>query len=229
MAVRKFSEKKLTDAVLHSIRRTRNPRLKKVMSSFIRHLHSFVRDVKPTQEEWMRGIEFLTSTGHWCSGKRQEYILLSDTLGVSMLVDALNYQAKSGATQSTVLGPFHREKAPKYPLGASIAKKKSDGVPCLVTVGEDEGHGLSDTTHRESARVLASEIPGAKFATLKDAGHFYMFSHPQELNGLIRAFLAAVLQRCVRRMSRWKPACWPKKPPRTTRGFSAACRMAGRW
>lgn len=76
-------------------------------------------------------------------------------------------------------------------LHDTAARLKDIRVPCLVTVGEDEGHGLSDTTHRESARVLASEIPGAKFATLKDAGHFYMFSHPQELNGLIRAFLAA--------------------------------------
>ena len=62
MAIRKFSEKKLTDAVIRSIRRTKNPRLKQVMASFIKHLHSFVRDVKPTQEEWMRGIEFLTTT-----------------------------------------------------------------------------------------------------------------------------------------------------------------------
>jgi protocatechuate 3,4-dioxygenase beta subunit len=146
MAIRKFSEKKLTDGVIRSIRKTKNPRLKRVMTSFIRHLHSFVRDVKPTQEEWMRGIGFLTATGHWCSGKRQEYILLSDTLGVSMLVDALNYQAKSGATQSTVLGPFHREKAPKYPLGASIAKKKSDGVPCLVsgTIRDPKGKPIAN-------------------------------------------------------------------------------------
>ena len=81
----------------------------------------------------MKGIRFLTETGHWCNDARQEFVLLSDTLGVSMLVDAINYRAKSGATQSTVLGPFHRAKAPRYPLGASIAKKKSDGVPCLVS------------------------------------------------------------------------------------------------
>ena len=115
MAKQKKVNEALTRQVIASIRKTRNPRLKKVMTSLISHLHDFVREVEPTPDEWMKGIQFLTDTGHWCSGKRQEYILMSDTLGVSMLVDALNYQAKSGATQSTVLGPFHREKAPKYP------------------------------------------------------------------------------------------------------------------
>lgn len=112
MATRKFSEKRLTGEVLSRIRNTKNARLKQVMTSFIKHLHAFVRETKPTQEEWFRGIEFLAETGHWCTGKRNEYILMSDTLGVSMLVDALNYKASAGATQSTVLGPFHRERAP---------------------------------------------------------------------------------------------------------------------
>ncbi len=133
MAVRRFSEKKLTGEVLYRIRNTKNPRLKQVMTSFIRHMHAFVREVKPTQEEWFKGIQFLTDTGHWSSGKRQEFILMSDTLGVSMLVDALNYKAGRGSTESTVLGPFHRQKAPHYPLGASIAKNKRDGRACLVT------------------------------------------------------------------------------------------------
>lgn len=133
MAVRRFSEKKLTAEVLHRIRKAPNPRLKQVMTSFIRHLHAFVREVKPTQDEWMRGIQFLSETGQWCTGKRQEYILMSDTLGVSMLVDALNHSAGGGATQSTVLGPFHRAGAPEYPLGASVAKNATDGEPCLVS------------------------------------------------------------------------------------------------
>ncbi len=133
MAIRRFSEKKLTGEVLRRIRNTRNPRLKQVMTSFIRHMHAFVRDVKPTEEEWFKGIQFLTETGHWRTDKRQEFILMSDTLGVSMLVDAINHKARAGTTESTVLGPFHRLKAPRYPLGASIAKGKRDGKPCLVT------------------------------------------------------------------------------------------------
>ncbi len=134
MATKAFSEKQLTREVLGRIRKTKDRRLKQVMTSFIQHLHSFVREVKPTPEEWMAGIQFLTETGHWCTGKRQEYILMSDTLGVSMLVDALNYAAGKGATQSTVLGPFHREQAPEYPLGADVAKNgAADGEPCEVT------------------------------------------------------------------------------------------------
>ena len=145
MAVRRFSEKNLTAEVLRRIRKTRNPRLKKIMTAYIRHLHAFVREVKPTPEEWMHGIQFLTETGQWCNDKRQEYILMSDTLGVSMLVDALNYKASGGATQSTVLGPFHREQAPEYPLGASISKHDADGEPCIVsgTVRDAKGRPVA--------------------------------------------------------------------------------------
>ena len=130
MAIRRFSEKKLTGEVLYRIRNTKNKRLKQVMTSFIEHMHSFVRDVKPTQDEWFKGIKFLTETGRM---ERDEFILMSDTLGVSMLVDALNYEANAGSTESTVLGPFHRLKAPRYPLGANISKNRSDGFPCRVT------------------------------------------------------------------------------------------------
>ena len=130
MAIRRFSEKKLTGEVLRRIRGTKNRRLKQVMTSFITHMHSFVRDVKPTQEEWFAGIKFLTETGRL---ERQEFVLMSDTLGVSMLVDALNYKANAGSTESTVLGPFHRLKAPRYPLGANISKNRKDGIPCRVT------------------------------------------------------------------------------------------------
>ena len=130
MAIRRFSEKKLTGEVLYRIRNTKNKRLKQVMTSFIKHMHSFVRDVKPTQDEWFKGIQFLTDTGRM---ERDEFILMSDTLGVSMLVDALNYKANAGSTESTVLGPFHRKKAPRYPLGANISKNRKDGIPCRVT------------------------------------------------------------------------------------------------
>jgi protocatechuate 3,4-dioxygenase beta subunit len=141
MPAKAFSEKELTTEVLRRIGKTPNRRLKKVMTSFIRHLHAFVREAKPTQEEWMRGIQFLTETGKWCDDKRQEWILMSDTLGVSMLVDALNYRPAKGATQSTVLGPFHRENAPEYPLGANVSKHAGDGEACEVsgTVRDTKG------------------------------------------------------------------------------------------
>jgi protocatechuate 3,4-dioxygenase beta subunit len=141
MAIKRFSEKKLTAEVIRRMKKTKDKRLKQVMASFVKHLHAFVRDVKPTPEEWFAGIQFLTETGHWSTGKRQEFILMSDTLGVSMLVDALNYKAGEGATQSTVLGPFHREQAPEYQLGDSISKNASDGEPCIVsgTVKDSKG------------------------------------------------------------------------------------------
>jgi len=145
MAVRRFSEQKLTGEVLYRIRKTKNPRLKQVMTRFIRQLHAFVREVKPTAEEWGRGIAFLAETGKWCDDKRNEFILMSDTLGVTMLTDALNYKAGAGATEATVLGPFHRENAPQYPLGASIAKNASDGDPCEVsgTVRDSKGNPVA--------------------------------------------------------------------------------------
>ena len=91
------------------------------MASLIKHLHAFIRDVELTEAESMAGIEFLTRTGHMCDEKRQEFILLSDTLGVSILVDAINHRKPEGATESTVFGPFYREGAQVLQHGANIA------------------------------------------------------------------------------------------------------------
>src|SRR5690349_16789664 len=102
------AEEKITQNVIASLSGTADPRLKTVMTSLIKHLHAFIQDVELTEEEWMQGIEFLTKTGQMCDDKRQEFILLSDTLGVSMLVDAINHRMPEGATESTVFGPFYR-------------------------------------------------------------------------------------------------------------------------
>lgn len=133
MTIRNFSEDTLTAEVLRRMENTEDPRLKEVMESLVKHLHAFVREVRPTQEEWFTGIRFLTETGHWCDDKRQEFILMSDTLGVSMLVDFINYAKAGGATESTVLGPFFVADAPEMPLGANIAKPGTPGEPCSVT------------------------------------------------------------------------------------------------
>ncbi len=90
-------------------------------ASLIRHLHAFVRETELTEEEWLAGIEFLTATGHKCDERRQEFILLSDTLGVSMLVDAINHRKPSGASETTVLGPFYLPDAHDLPMGSDIA------------------------------------------------------------------------------------------------------------
>ncbi len=120
--MRNLTEKNLTDAVLAKLDGTTDARFKQIMVSLITHLHAFVREVELTEEEWFTGIQFLTATGQKCDDKRQEYILLSDTLGVSMLVDAMNHRKPSGATESTVLGPFYVAGAPEKPLGANIAE-----------------------------------------------------------------------------------------------------------
>ncbi len=99
-----------------------NERLARVMDSLVSHLHAFIKDVGLTQEEWDVAIDFLTRTGQTCDGNRQEFILLSDVLGASMLVDAINNRRPQGATENTVLGPFHVDGAPELPMGSNISK-----------------------------------------------------------------------------------------------------------
>jgi hydroxyquinol 1,2-dioxygenase len=121
--MRNLTEGNLTEAVLGKLEGATDPRFKQIMTSLIKHLHAFVREVELTEEEWFTGIQFLTATGQKCDDKRQEYILLSDTLGVSMLVDAINHRKPSGTTESTVLGAVLRcQCAPEMPLGANIAE-----------------------------------------------------------------------------------------------------------
>src|SRR5579872_5563812 len=117
-------EKDLTDAVLGTLAASADPRFKRIMTSLIRHLHDFVREVELSEAEWRRAIEFLTATGQASTPSRQEYILLSDMLGVSMLVDALNHRKPADATPSTVLGPFYVEGAPELPMGADISRDR---------------------------------------------------------------------------------------------------------
>ena len=116
------TEEQITQNVLDSIAQTPNPRLKRVMTSLVSHLHAFVREVELTQEEWALAIQFLTRTGQMCDDKRQEFILLSDISGTTMLVDAINHRVPDGATESTIFGPFYREGAPELAMGASISK-----------------------------------------------------------------------------------------------------------
>jgi len=126
------SEEQITQNVLDSMVHAPDPRLKQVMSSLVSHIHSFMREVELTQEEWALGIEFLTRTGHMCDEKRQEFILLSDITGVTMLVDAINHRLPGGATESTIFGPFYREGAAELPMGATISKD-GRGEPVVVT------------------------------------------------------------------------------------------------
>ncbi|WP_329600136.1 6-chlorohydroxyquinol-1,2-dioxygenase [Streptomyces pseudovenezuelae] len=119
-----------TEAVLASFRDTKDERLRQVLQSLTRHLHAFVRDIEPTIEEWGAAIGFLTAVGQKCDDTRQEFVLLSDVLGASMLVETLN-GAKDG-TESTVRGPFHMTASPRRDLGDSI-DLLGTGRPCVVS------------------------------------------------------------------------------------------------
>ncbi len=126
------TEEQITHNVLTSMEQAPNPRLKAVMNSLITHLHAFIRETELTQEEWAAGIQFLTRTGQMCDDKRQEFILLSDITGVTMLVDAINHRMPDGATESTIFGPFYREGAPELPMGATISQDHR-GEPVVVS------------------------------------------------------------------------------------------------
>jgi hydroxyquinol 1,2-dioxygenase len=130
--MRNLDENTITAEVLGRIVDTPDPRLKQIMSALIRHLHDFAREVELTEQEWFEGIRFLTDTGHITNDKRQEFILLSDTLGLSMLVIAMNNRKPKGCTEATVFGPFHVQGAPEYALGADVANG-AKGIPCYVS------------------------------------------------------------------------------------------------
>jgi hydroxyquinol 1,2-dioxygenase len=125
-----FSVETATSAVVASFRDTPDPRLRGVMESLTRHLHEFVREVRPSLQEWNQAIEFLTAVGHACTDTRQEFILLSDVLGVSMLVETMS--AQQGGTDSTVLGPFHMTESPRRTLGDCI-DLIGGTRPCVVS------------------------------------------------------------------------------------------------
>jgi protocatechuate 3,4-dioxygenase beta subunit len=122
----------LTSEVLQSFSATPDERTKEILGSLTTHLHAFVRDVAPSIEEWEQAIDFLTRTGKACTDVRQEFILLSDVLGVSMLVETINGQETPEATDSTVLGPFHMVESPVRALGADVSPE-SDGPRCVVS------------------------------------------------------------------------------------------------
>lgn len=115
-----FAEKTSAEVVNGRMGEPVSPRLRQIMTAMVNHLHAFVKEVELTEAEWEFAIDFLTKTGQICSDTRQEFILLSDALGVSMLVDAVNHRAPDGATETTVFGPFHVEGAPEREMGDNI-------------------------------------------------------------------------------------------------------------
>lgn len=161
-----FSEENSVQAVLDRLDQCDDPRLKEVMTALVDHLHGFIKDVEPTMEEWFRGIDFLTRTGQKCDDVRQEYILLSDILGVSMLCESINNRKPTGATEATVQGPWHAEGSPERALGENMC---DDGIgePCWV-----EGRVID---------VDGNPIPGAKLDIWQTnaEGDYQVSSHDQ--------------------------------------------------
>lgn len=127
-----FTEANSADVAAAAFDDTPDPRLRDILRSLVRHIHAFAKDVELTQTEWEAGIEFLTRTGQKCDATRQEFILLSDVLGLSMLVDSITNRIPVGATETTVLGPFHMVDSPPRALGDDISLADG-GEPCVVT------------------------------------------------------------------------------------------------
>src|ERR1700756_3696407 len=136
---RNKTEDDITAEVLQRFAATPDPRLRQIMLCLVKHLHAFVKEVELTEAEWFQAIEILTEAGRMCSDKRQEFILFSDTLGASMVVDLISHRKPDGATESTVFGPFHRLWAPELPGRGNIAHLDKTGTP---TLGGGPGLGL---------------------------------------------------------------------------------------
>jgi catechol 1,2-dioxygenase len=140
---RNFTETDSVEAVLQRNEGCSDARLREIMAVLVPHLHAVVRELRLTPEEWLAAIRFLTRTGQISSDRRQEFILLSDTLGVSMLVDAINNRKIDDVTPSTVLGPFYVEGAPVMAMGETIALH-GRGEPLFVsgTLCDEAGRPL---------------------------------------------------------------------------------------
>lgn len=185
------TEDDITAETLRRFEGTPDPRLRQIMTSLTRHLHAFIKDVQLTEEEWIEGVKFLTATGHKCDDIRQEFILLSDTLGVSMVVDLISHRKPAGATESTVFGPFHREGAPELPMGSNIAPHDTKGTPAVVygRVLDPAGHPIAgavlDVWQANSEGFYDSQLPNpdqlhmrGKFRTGADGRYVVKTTRP---------------------------------------------------
>lgn len=198
----------ITDAVVDSLRDTDDPRLRELLGALTRHLHDFVRETQPTTREWERAIGFLTATGQACTDARQEFILLSDVLGVSMLVETVNARSAPGATESTVLGPFHLTESPVREPGANI-DLVGGGEPCVVSGRALSGDGtplpgaVLDVWQADAEGYYDVQRPGAQppgngrgLFTADDEGRFWFrtcvpSAYPIPTDGPVGALLRA--------------------------------------
>ena len=214
--MRNLDQDHITQAVQDSIADTPDPRLREVLGSLVRHLHDFAREVRLTEDEWLQGIRFLTATGQQCDDKRQEFILLSDVLGLSMLTVAMNNDKPAGCTEATVFGPFFVEGAPAYAHGDDVAHGAA-GQPCEVrgTVrglgGEPVADAVIDVWQADSEGNYDVQYPGLEHAQGRGVlrsgvqGQFHFRSvlaeaYPIPTDGPVGRLLAAT------KRHPWRPA-----------------------
>lgn len=152
-----LNEFTITDAVLKSFSETPSPRLREILELLVKHLHDFAREAKLTEAEWMEGIQFLTATGLKCTDTRQEFILLSDSLGLSQLVVAQNHNRPPEVTEQTVFGPFHIPGAPQLQAGEDMSMGRK-GHPCFV-----QGRVLAEGAPVANATIDAWQADGEGF------------------------------------------------------------------
>jgi catechol 1,2-dioxygenase len=163
-STRRTTEDDITRQVVQRFDSTPDPRLREVMQSLVKHLHAFAKEVQLTEQEWFAGIEFLTAVGQKCSHNRQEFILLSDTLGLSMVTDLINHRGAGSATETTVLGPFYREGGPELPPGGNMGEMDKDGMPLLISgrvtdpAGNPVAGAVLDCWQASSVGVYDSQI-----------------------------------------------------------------------
>ena len=160
------TEQNLTDIARERWKNIPDPRLRQVMTAAIKHLHAFVREIEPTDAEWLTCIDWLTRVGKMSDEKRQEFILASDVLGISMLVNAINNRLATGATPSTVEGPFHVPGSVEFADGQDMARG-APGIPCFVTGkvrdldGKPVGGVLLDIWQTDGEGLYEAQRPGA--------------------------------------------------------------------
>jgi hydroxyquinol 1,2-dioxygenase len=170
--MRNLTEANLTDSVIAAMANAEDTRLKEILTSLVRHLHAFIREVNLTEAEWLAGIQFLTATGQMCNDKRQEFILLSDTLGATTMKDIINNRKPPGTTEYTILGPFHRSDAPELPLGSNIADGMY-GEPVIVRgrVLSPEGtpipHAMLDVWQSDAEGHYDLQMPDLESTALR--------------------------------------------------------------
>jgi hydroxyquinol 1,2-dioxygenase len=205
--MRNLDENTITDAVLARHADAADARLKDIVTSLVRHLHAFAREVNLTEAEWEAGIRFLTEVGHMTDARRQEFILLSDTLGLSMLVTAMAHRKPAGCTEATVFGPFFVDHAPAYENGDDVANG-ARGEPCFVSgvvrgpdgepvggarieVWQADAAGFYDVQYRDAdthrARGVLHSLPDGRYHFRSIVAEPYPIPHDGPVGRMLEA------------------------------------------